>query len=119
MGWVGQWPVPIMAVDTSNFHELAADAVSLLNGQEAILVALVLSNLLHRGVKAEDVGVITFYNGQKGHLAREVERHYCINDSAREVRFHFSEYILRLIFCFISICFPENNDRLGGCFPRS
>jgi len=65
--------------------EMAPDAQSKLNGHEAKVVILCLVNLLHRGVRPEDVGVITFYNGQKDILKKNVDIHSCIRQSARKV----------------------------------
>ncbi|OQV17667.1 Regulator of nonsense transcripts 1-like protein [Hypsibius exemplaris] len=73
-------PTQTVMIDTSKFHEQASDGVSFLNVHEAVVVALCLANLIHGGgVKPADIGVITFYNGQKDHLKKQVEKHDCIH----------------------------------------
>ena len=65
-------------IDVDHLHEIASNGVSLLNGGEAQLVALLLANMCNRGINADQIGVITFYNGQKEELKRNIDRHECM-----------------------------------------
>ncbi|OQV18741.1 ATP-dependent helicase NAM7 [Hypsibius exemplaris] len=75
---------PLVMIDIAAFHEMAVDGASSVNGREAMVVTLILMNLLHRGVKPTDIGVITFYNGQKAILGKTIDTHLCIPNSARK-----------------------------------
>jgi regulator of nonsense transcripts 1 len=72
---------------TTRLHGVASDGFSSVNEHEATVTALCLVNLLYRKVKPEDIGVITFYNGQKTHLKKTLDSHFCIPDAYLKVRF--------------------------------
>lgn len=73
-------------INLKGSHESAPDGVSSLNATEAIVVVLAAVNLLHLNVKPEDIGVITFYSGQRELLKTTLSLHPCIPEWVAKVR---------------------------------
>ena len=74
-----------LAIDTGSYHEVAADGASSLNVQEAITVSFLVINLLRAGIKADDIGVITFYKGQAAQIRKILQNHSCLSIEDKKV----------------------------------
>ncbi|XP_055344639.1 uncharacterized protein LOC129592592 isoform X2 [Paramacrobiotus metropolitanus] len=73
--------IPMVFVDLARNDELAGSGTSFVNMGEAHVIARLVSNLLHRGDEearrpsSQDIGIITFYNGQRSQLRIDLRRH--------------------------------------------
>ncbi|XP_055344624.1 regulator of nonsense transcripts 1-like [Paramacrobiotus metropolitanus] len=76
--------VPILFVDAGYNDEISASGTSFVNMIESHFIARLVANILHNGdvfsdpakkPKPEDIGIITFYNGQRPQLEIDLKVH--------------------------------------------
>lgn len=122
--WPGStfpWPVPgfpMMFWANYGKEELSANGMSFLNRVEAMNVEKVISRLFRDGVRPDQIGVITPYEGQRAYIFNYMQ----MNSSVVEQRSQFSEVEVTSVDAFqgrekdfiILSCVRANEERVIG-----
>ena len=72
-----------LIINTVGLLEQSRNGVSFLNTAEADIIALILANMLNAKVSPDQIGIITFYAGQRDELRRRIATHLCMKESAQ------------------------------------
>lgn len=82
-------------------EELAASGTSYLNRTEAAFVEQLTTKLLRCGLKPSQIGVITFYEGQRAHIVQSMQYNGQLNNKLyQEIEVASGEFLITIFRCF-------------------
>lgn len=94
------WPAndkPMLFYVTTGQEEIAGSGTSYLNRTEASNVEKIVTKFLRAGVKPEQIGLITPYEGQRAYLVRNNENNFICKFLNRLILWHMCTYQKHLL----------------------